>query len=61
VHSEEVYQKAVENFIAEWQKKGWLVDDRQNHFYIYAQTMNGRTQYGIVGRCSSDRLSVRHN
>lgn len=48
VHSEEVYQKSVENF-KRFQQNGWLVKDDQPHFYIYAQTMNGRTQYGIVG------------
>lgn len=52
-HSEEVYNKSVENF-AEWQKKGWLVQDEKPHYYIYAQTMNGRTQYGIVGCASVD-------
>jgi len=57
VHSEEVYSKAVENF-NEWQKRGWLVQDRESHYYIYAQTMKGRTQYGIVGAASvSDYLS----
>jgi uncharacterized protein (DUF1015 family) len=57
VHSEEVYAKAVENFIA-WQKKGWLLEDHESHYYIYAQTMNGRTQYGIVGAASvEDYLS----
>jgi len=57
VHSEEVYRKAAENF-AEWQKRGWLVQDSESHYYIYAQTMNGRTQYGIVGAASvSDYLS----
>lgn len=57
VHSEEVYRKAVENFTA-WQKKGWLVQDLEKHFYIYAQTMKGRTQYGIVGAAAvSDYLS----
>jgi len=53
VHSEEVYKKAFENF-QEWQRKGWLVQDEKPHFYIYAQTMNGRTQYGIVGAASVD-------
>jgi uncharacterized protein (DUF1015 family) len=52
-HSEEVYNKSVENF-GKWQKKGWLVQDRKPHFYIYAQTMKGRTQYGIVGCASVD-------
>jgi uncharacterized protein (DUF1015 family) len=47
-HSEEVYNKSVENF-KKWQENGWLVQDHKPMFYIYAQTMNGRTQYGIVG------------
>lgn len=47
-HSDEVYNKAVENF-RKWQDKGWLVQDVNPMFYIYAQTMNGRTQYGIAG------------
>ncbi|MBK7132792.1 MAG: DUF1015 domain-containing protein [Bacteroidales bacterium] len=52
-HSDEVYKKSVENF-SKWQKKGWLVQDSKPHFYIYAQTMKGRTQYGIVGCASVD-------
>ncbi|MBK7628167.1 MAG: DUF1015 domain-containing protein [Bacteroidales bacterium] len=52
-HSDEVYKKSVENF-SKWQKKGWLVQDSKLHFYIYAQTMKGRTQYGIVGCASVD-------
>lgn len=48
IHSETVYNKARENFIA-FQEKGWLVQDDEPKYYIYAQTMNGRTQYGIVG------------
>ncbi|MCE5347734.1 MAG: DUF1015 family protein [Bacteroidales bacterium] len=52
-HSEEVYKKSVENF-AGWQEKGWLVQDEEPHFYIYAQTMKRRTQYGIVGCASVD-------
>ena len=43
----EVYDKAVENFNA-FCGNGWLVQDNSEHYYIYAQTMNGRTQYGIV-------------
>ena len=43
-HSEEVYEKSVENFML-WQKTGWLVQDDRPHYYIYAQTMKGRTQY----------------
>jgi uncharacterized protein (DUF1015 family) len=53
VHSEAVYNKSAENFI-KWQKNGWLVQDAEPHFYIYAQTMNGHTQYGIVGCASVD-------
>lgn len=46
-HDPKVYDKAVENFKA-FQKEGWLVQDDKEHYYIYAQTMDGRTQYGIV-------------
>lgn len=46
-HDERVYQKAAENFRL-WQERGWLVQDQDAHYYIYAQTMNGRTQYGLV-------------
>ena len=49
-HSEEVYQKAMDNF-REWKERGWLQQDEQEHYYIYAQTMNGRTQYGIAMCC----------
>lgn len=42
-----VYDKAVQNF-KEWQKKGWLLRDPKEMYYVYAQTMEGRTQYGIV-------------
>lgn len=46
-HDPDVYDKAVENF-QRFQEKGWLVQDEREHYYIYAQTMNGRTQYGLV-------------
>ena len=46
-HDPRVYDKAVENFTA-FQNNGWLVQDKDDHYYIYAQTMDGRTQYGIV-------------
>ena len=49
-HSEEVYNKAVENFKL-WQERGWLVKDNSECYYVYAQTMNGRTQYGLVMCC----------
>ena len=42
-----VYEKAAENF-QKFQDKGWLVQDQQDLYYIYAQTMNGKTQYGLV-------------
>lgn len=46
-HDPQVYGKAVENFRL-FQDNGWLVQDQEDHYYIYAQTMDGRTQYGIV-------------
>lgn len=46
-HDPVVYTKAVENF-NNFQQQGWLKQDDTEHYYIYAQTMNGRTQYGIV-------------
>ena len=42
-----VYEKAAENF-QKFQDKGWLVQDEKEQYYIYAQTMNGKTQYGLV-------------
>ena len=48
LYSQEVYDKAIENFNL-FQEKGWLVQDDNNHLYIYGQTMNGKTQYGLVG------------
>ncbi|MDP4185108.1 MAG: DUF1015 family protein [Bacteroidota bacterium] len=53
VHSQEVYDKSVENF-KKFRKNGWLVQENEERFYIYAQTMEGRTQYGIVGCASVD-------
>ncbi|WP_303013702.1 DUF1015 domain-containing protein [uncultured Bacteroides sp.] len=46
-HDERVYAKAAENFRL-FQEKGWLVQDSKENYYIYAQTMNGKTQYGLV-------------
>ena len=46
-HDEQVYAKAAENFQL-FQDKGWLVQDNKENYYIYAQTMNGKTQYGLV-------------
>ncbi len=42
-----VYEKAAENF-QKFQDKGWLKQDSKEMYYIYAQTMNGKTQYGLV-------------
>ena len=42
-----VYERAAENF-QKFQDNGWLVQDQQENYYIYAQTMNGKTQYGLV-------------
>lgn len=46
-HDPKVYDKAVENFRM-FQEKGWLVQDEKENYYVYAQTMNGKTQYGLV-------------
>ncbi len=53
VHSEEVYRKSRENFL-KWQENKWLVQDEEPKFYIYAQTMRERTQYGLVTCASVD-------
>ena len=42
-----VYEQAAKNF-ENFQEKGWLVQDEKDHYYIYAQTMNNKTQYGLV-------------
>lgn len=46
-HDPRVYEKAAENF-QHFQDMGWLVQDKQECYYVYAQTMNGKTQYGLV-------------
>ncbi len=56
-HSQEVYDKAVDNFKL-WQQKGWLAQDEKEMYYVYAQTMEGRTQYGlVVGASVEDYLT----
>lgn len=58
-HAPEVYDKAVENFKM-FQEKGWLVQDDKEQYYIYAQTMDGRTQYGfVVGAWVNDYMEGR--
>lgn len=52
-HDARVYDKAVENFRA-FRDNGWLVQDDTDHYYIYAQTMDGRTQFGIVVAANVD-------
>lgn len=52
-----VYDKAAENFKL-FQEKGWLQQDDKEQYYIYAQTMNGKTQYGlVVGAYVNDYLN----
>ena len=46
-HDPRVYDRAVKNF-AEWQKRGWLKRDPKECYYVYAQTMGSRTQFGLV-------------
>ena len=55
-HSAEVYDRAVENFRL-WQERGWLVQDSKPCYYVYAQVMNGRTQYGLVLCAHADDYS----
>lgn len=58
-HTQQAYDKAAENFKL-WQKRGWLVQDKKEMYYVYAQTMEGRTQYGlVVGANVEDYLSGR--
>ncbi len=52
-HDPKVYDKAVANFKM-FQEKGWLVQDSKESYYIYAQTMDGRTQYGFVVAANVD-------
>ncbi len=53
IHSEAVYDKAKENF-EKFKKENYLIQDEDANLYIYAQTMNGKTQYGIVGCAAVD-------
>ena len=56
-YDERVYARAAENF-ARFQQEGWLVQDDAEMYYIYAQTMNGKTQYGlVVGAAVSDYMN----
>ncbi|MDR3296791.1 MAG: DUF1015 family protein [Prevotellaceae bacterium] len=52
-HEQKVYDKAVENF-SKWRSNGWLVKDTKERYYVYAQTMGSRTQYGLVACCHFD-------
>ena len=52
-HEQKVYDKAVENF-QKFQREGWLVQDEKEQYYLYAQTMDGRIQYGLVVGASVD-------
>lgn len=52
-HEVKVYDKAVENF-QKFQREGWLVQDEKEQYYLYAQTMDGRIQYGLVVGASVD-------
>ncbi len=48
LYSQQVYDKALENF-RKFINKGYLLRDEEPHFYVYAQTWGKKTQYGIVG------------
>ncbi len=52
-----VYEQATKNF-KKFQDNGWLVQDEQEMYYIYAQTMNQKTQFGlVVGALVEDYMS----
>ncbi|MDR0743652.1 MAG: DUF1015 family protein [Tannerella sp.] len=56
-HEPAVYEKAAENF-RKFKEKGWLVQDEKEQYYVYAQTMNGKTQYGlVVCACVNDYMT----
>lgn len=56
-YDERVYQRAADNF-AKFLREGWLVQDADEHYYVYAQTMNGHTQYGlVVGAAVADYMN----
>ena len=46
-HDPAVYDRAAVNF-EHFRDNGWLVQDDRERYYIYAQTRNGKTQYGLV-------------
>ncbi|MDR1895672.1 MAG: DUF1015 family protein [Prevotellaceae bacterium] len=52
-YSDEVYEKGKECF-RRWIENGWLIRDNEEKYYIYAQTMNGRTQYGLTACTSAE-------
>ena len=56
-HDQRVYDRAVVNF-KEWQARGWLVQDAKPCYYVYAQTMDGRTQYGLVLCAHTDDYAI---
>lgn len=58
-HDEQVYQKAANNF-RHFMDEGWLQQDDSENYYVYAQTMNGRTQYGLVVCASVDEYMKGH-
>ena len=56
-HDPQVYEVAVQQF-EKFQKEGWLVQDEKPCYYLYSQTMQGRTQYGlVVAACVQDYVS----
>ena len=58
-HDPHVYEEAKSQF-KRFRLKGWLVQDEAEKYYVYAQTMNGRTQYGlVVGAWVDDYLEGR--
>ena len=52
-HEQRTYDKAVANYKL-WKERGWLARDAKECYYVYAQTMEGRTQYGIILCANTD-------
>eukprot|EP00347_Sterkiella_histriomuscorum_P011131 403373640 len=50
-YSQQVYQTGKRNLL-KFISQGWLTRDQQSRFYVYSQTMEGRTQYGLVAASS---------
>lgn len=58
-HDECVYERAASNFKL-FQDNGWLIQDKEDRYYIYAQTMGDHKQYGLVVATNVDDYMQGH-